>query len=239
MFKRHVPFALAFAVTLTCTVLAFQAKEQSDPPKPFTGKVIGVTDGDTITVLVEKTPYKIRLAGIDAPESGQPFGTAAKKALSEKIFDKEVKIEWKERDKYKRIIGEVYIGERRICLEMVQEGVAWHYKQYSKDADLAKAEKEAKEAKKGLWADEKPVSPWDWRKKKGLPEEKGDGTVTVFVTNTGTKYHREGCRYLDKSMTPIPLKDAIGKYEPCKVCNPPTKVEEKEEKKDTAKEEKK
>jgi len=103
---------------------------------------------------------------------------------------------------------------------MVAEGYAWHYKQYSKDADLVKAEKEAREAKKGLWADPNPVPPWEYRKgKKG--DAPPDDADALFVTASGSRYHREGCRFLSKSKIPIRLEDAKKKYEPCSVCNPP------------------
>ncbi|MCE9533787.1 MAG: thermonuclease family protein [Planctomycetes bacterium] len=106
--NRHVPFAVALAATFTCAVFAFQQQDAA-PSKPFSGKVVGISDGDTITVLVDKTTHKIRLNGIDAPESGQVFGTKSKQALGDKVFGKEVKIEWNERDRYGRIIGEVFI----------------------------------------------------------------------------------------------------------------------------------
>ena len=105
------------------------------------GKVVSIADGDTITVLdAQKVQHKIRFQGIDAPEKRQAFGTRSKEALSEKIGDKDVLVIWKEKDRYDRILGDVYLGKRHINLEMVQEGMAWHYKQYSKDAALAEAE---------------------------------------------------------------------------------------------------
>lgn len=161
-------FALILTFGLLASVFAAQSQQSQDvtPPKPFSGKVVSIADGDTITVIHDKTKYRIRLNGIDAPETKQAFGTKAKKILGDKVFDQEVKIEWKTMDKYNRIIGEVYLGDRRICLEMVAEGYAWHYKQYSKDQELAKAEKEAREAKKGLWVDPDPIPPWEFRKKK-------------------------------------------------------------------------
>jgi endonuclease YncB( thermonuclease family) len=148
-------------------VLSFVAPVVADdPPMPFAGKVVKVTDGDTIHVLLDKETHKIRLLHIDAPESKQAFGTKAKQALSEKIFGKEVKVVWKERDRYKRVLGDIYLGDRWINLEMVQDGLAWHYKQYSKDAKMSAAEIEARDAKKGLWSDPNPIPPWEYRKKK-------------------------------------------------------------------------
>lgn len=213
--KQRIYLALAVSFTLLVSVFAVQV-QQANPPKPFSGKVVSIADGDTITVLLDKQQHRIRLSGIDAPESGQAFGTKAKSVLGDKVFGQEVKIEWKERDKYKRIVGEVYLGDRRICLEMVAEGYAWHYKQYSTDQELSKAEKEAREGKKGLWADPSPTAPWDYRRGKG-----GEVTDGIFVTASGAKYHRDGCKFLSKTKIPISLEDAKKKYQPCSVCNPP------------------
>ena len=130
------------------------------------GKVVSIADGDTVTVLdAEKVQHKIRLHGIDAPEKSQAFGTKSKERLSEKIGEKEVVVKWKEKDRYGRVLGEIYLGDRHINLEMVQDGLAWHYKQYSKSKELAQAEVEARNAKTGLWADKSPVPPWEFRKK--------------------------------------------------------------------------
>ena len=130
------------------------------------GKIVSIADGDTVTVLdAEKVQHKIRLSGIDAPEKGQAFGTKSKERLSEKIGEKEVVVKWKDKDRYGRVLGEIYLGDRHINLEMVQDGLAWHYKQYSKSKELAAAEDDARKTKKGLWADKEPVPPWEFRKK--------------------------------------------------------------------------
>ena len=129
------------------------------------GKVVSIADGDTITVLDSaKVQHKIRLQGIDAPEKKQAFGTKSKELMSEKVGGEEVVVQWKEKDRYGRILGEVMVGKRHINLEMVQDGMAWHYTTYSKSKELAKAEDEARKAKKGLWADKEPVPPWEYRK---------------------------------------------------------------------------
>ncbi len=130
------------------------------------GKVVGIADGDTITVLdADKVQHKIRLEGIDAPERGQAFGTKSKEKLSELVGEKEVVVRWEKKDRYGRILGDVYLGDRLINLEMVQDGLAWHYKQYSKSKELADAEDEARKAKKGLWGVKSPEPPWDFRKR--------------------------------------------------------------------------
>jgi len=136
----------------------------------ITGKVVSVSDGDTITVLVinqtTNTTVKIRLSEIDCPEKKQAFGTQAKKALSEKIFGKMVAVEYNNTDRYGRIIGKIIFDGRWINKEMIEEGFSWHYKQYSSNKELAKAELIAKEKKLGLWVDKNPVPPWEFRRKK-------------------------------------------------------------------------
>ncbi|MCY2973867.1 MAG: thermonuclease family protein [Planctomycetota bacterium] len=130
------------------------------------GKVVGISDGDTITVLdAQNVQHKIRLQGVDAPETSQAFGARCKQHLGEKIFGKQVVVTWTEKDRYDRILGEVTLGNRNIALEMVRDGAAWHYKQFSKSTELAEAEVEARKAKKGLWVDKEPVPPWEFRKK--------------------------------------------------------------------------
>lgn len=152
--------------------LPFQAISEQDEVfsekdhKVIIGKVIGVTDGDTITILNDKIQYKIRLAEIDTPEKKQPFGTKCKQILSDKVFGKEVKVLWDKEDRYKRIIGTIILNERNINKEMVSEGFAWHYKQYSKSKELEELEQKAREEKRGLWADKNPIPPWEFRKKK-------------------------------------------------------------------------
>ena len=131
----------------------------------FTGKVVGVTDGDTLKVLYQgNKQYKVRLQHIDCPENGQPFATKAKQSLSAKVFGKVVTIKWDEMDKYKRILGDVYVGKQWVNLALVQEGMAWHYKYYSKDATMAAAETKAKAGKLGIWSMPDPTAPWDFRR---------------------------------------------------------------------------
>ncbi|MDC0142969.1 thermonuclease family protein [Verrucomicrobia bacterium] len=190
----------------------------------FTAKVVGVTDGDTITVLRQSTQHKIRLMHIDAPEGHQAFGVKSKQALSNKVFGKVVTIRWAEHDRYKRILDEVYISKRHINAEMVTEGMAWHYKQYSKDKGIAQSELKARAAKTGLWADKNAIAPWDFRRGGAVKQPNNPAANNaVFVTATGKKYHREGCRFLSKSKIPIPLQRAIKAYGACSKCAPPTK----------------
>ncbi|MGC1955231.1 MAG: thermonuclease family protein [Gammaproteobacteria bacterium] len=129
-----------------------------------TGKVLGIADGDTLTLLVGKQPLKIRLAEIDAPERGQPYATKAKQALSDLTFGKTVRVVEVDRDRYGRLVGQVYVGDLEVNAELVRQGYAWVYRKYAKREKLYELEREAREAKRGLWADgKKAVPPWEWR----------------------------------------------------------------------------
>ena len=136
------------------------------------GTVVGISDGDTITVLDKLSKeHKVRLMGIDAPEKPQAFGNKAKQTLLNYIYKKEVSVEYKKLDKYKRIVGKVTLDGKDICLKMIVDGMAWHYTEYDKeqsktDRDLYReAEATAKEMKIGLWAAKQLVSPWIFRNK--------------------------------------------------------------------------
>jgi micrococcal nuclease len=127
-------------------------------------KVVSVHDGDTITCLTEdKKQIKVRLDAIDAPELGQPFGQAAKKALSDMVFGKSVTVIEKKKDRYGRTIAHVLVDGRDTNLLMLEQGMAWHYKQFSSNKRLQQAEEEARASQKGLWADHNPTPPWEWR----------------------------------------------------------------------------
>lgn len=137
------------------------------------GRVIGVTDGDTITVLDSiKTQHKIRLSGIDAPEKKQAFGAVSKKSLSDLIYDKEVQVEWHKQDRYGRIVGKVSINGVDVNLEQIKLGMSWFYKKYQNELVLddrlayLHAQEAAGARKIGLWIDKQPIAPWDFRKQR-------------------------------------------------------------------------
>ena len=139
----------------------------------LTGRVVAVTDGDTITVLdAANVQHKVRLAGIDAPEKNQPHGQAAKQSLSDQVFDRHVSVETGKLDRYGREIGKVLIGGVDANLEQIKRGLAWHYKRYQNEQPLddrlayTKAEEVAHGEGRGLWADQEPIPPWDWRRMK-------------------------------------------------------------------------
>lgn len=132
--------------------------------KPYEGKILRVIDGDTFVLQTEEGSLKIRMDGIDAPESDQEFGMEAKEFLN-RFLHKNVRVFPNGVDKYGRTIGTLYVGSVNINLLEVSEGYAWHYKKYSSDQELAKAEEQARRGKKGLWKNENALAPWEWRKK--------------------------------------------------------------------------
>jgi endonuclease YncB( thermonuclease family) len=137
------------------------------PHYQISGKVVKIVDGDTLTILdASNEQHKIRLAGIDAPEKGQPFGTKARENLAAKVFGQAVHVEVVDIDRYHREVGRIYLGDRFINMEMVRDGFAWRYVQYDKPGEFTAAEADAREHRRGLWTDPNPTPPWEWRKAK-------------------------------------------------------------------------
>src|SRR5438309_890048 len=139
--------------------------------KTSSGRAVAIADGDTITVLDSSdTQHRIRLEGIDAPESHQAFGSRSKQNLSDLIFGKDVTVIYYKTDQYGRLVGKILIDGRDINLEQVKAGMAWHYKEYEReqtpaDRELyAKAEDEARKARRGLWVDPEPIEPSQFRR---------------------------------------------------------------------------
>ena len=135
------------------------------------GRVVGVADGDTITVLdADRVQHRIRLGGIDAPEKRQAFGTRSKESLSNIVFNRLVTVETRKTDRYGREIGKVLVDGIDANLQQVSRGFAWHFKAYEREQSANDrqlydfAQGEAKGARRGLWQDAEPVAPWDWRK---------------------------------------------------------------------------
>lgn len=135
------------------------------------GKVVAIADGDTITVLdAQRVQHKIRLAGIDAPEKKQAFGQRSKEHISALVFNRIVDVEAEKKDRYKRTVGKVMVDGQDVNLAMVVAGLAWHYKQYEREQSASdrllysRAERDSRQARRGLWRDTDPMAPWDWRK---------------------------------------------------------------------------
>jgi endonuclease YncB( thermonuclease family) len=131
---------------------------------PVVWRVVSVHDGDTLTALDgDNVQHKVRLAGIDAPERGQPFGTKARDGLAGMTMGKAVAVHVTDRDKYGRTVARIEVEGQDVNRAMVAAGLAWHYTRYSKAKALEEAEAEARAARRGLWADREPVPPWEWR----------------------------------------------------------------------------
>ncbi len=133
----------------------------------FTGKLVKVLDGDTVEVLHDGKAERIRLAQIDCPEKGQPYGQAAKQYVLDVAALKIVTVQVDTVDRYGRTVGEVFLPDgSNLNKQIVGAGYAWQYKRYSKDPAYADLEEQARKTKLGLWQDKEPVPPWEWRKGK-------------------------------------------------------------------------
>jgi micrococcal nuclease len=133
----------------------------------FYAKVVGVHDGDSITVLTASNQQiKVRLEGIDCPELKQDFGQKAKQYTSSLCFQKQVRIETTGKDRYGRTLAFVYVGNTCINKELLKAGMAWHFKQYNSNSELGRLENVARSKKTGLWSQPSPRPPWEFRKKK-------------------------------------------------------------------------
>ena len=130
----------------------------------FSGRVVGIADGDTIDVLRDNRAVRVRLHGIDCPERGQPFGRQARQFTGSLAFGKTVDVRVRDTDRYGRFVAEVLLPDgKSLNRELVRAGLAWHYVRYSNDVTLARLESDARASRRGLWADTRPVPPWEFR----------------------------------------------------------------------------
>lgn len=158
--------ALLACAALVTGALGMPAVAQ--PPAPFQGKVVGISDGDTLTVLVDQRQRVVRLAEIDAPEKGQPWGTRARRSLAELCFGRTAQVLPHRIDRYGRTVGRVRCRDdagawHDASTEQIKRGMAWFYTRYGNDAALRAGEQQARGARIGLWSHPEPVAPWDWR----------------------------------------------------------------------------
>jgi hypothetical protein len=166
-------------------------------------------------LLVDRCIDVARFSGIDTPERKQAFGTQAKQALSSKVFSKTIRVQDNGKDRYGRTLGDIYLGDRWINLEMVSEGYAWHYKAYSKDKRLADAEVAARGAERGLWADSTPVPPWEFRNG-GKKAGSSDKAITGYWLNTSSGVrHNSNCRNYEKTKRGRPCGTTDGRPGGC------------------------
>lgn len=185
--------------------------------------VVDVVDGDTIKVKFPDGHIEtVRYIGINAPETGQPYASEATMFNASLVSNKQVRLEKdvSERDKYGRLLRYVYVGSLFVNAEMVAKGYA-NAATYPPDVKyanyFASLEAQARNNGLGLW-----TPPPQTTTTTTTQTTTSGGDITVYITRTGEKYHRDGCRYLSKSKIPISLAEAKARgYEPCSVCNPP------------------
>ncbi|WP_305804481.1 thermonuclease family protein [Stenotrophomonas sp. YIM B06876] len=130
----------------------------------FSGQVVKVADGDTVTVLHNRQQVRVRLGSIDAPEKRQPFGTRSQQHLSSLVFGKTVRVKEDGKDRYGRTIGVLYVDGSNVNRQMVGAGMAWAYTDYLNDKAMPLFEFKARLTRSGLWADAHPVAPWQFRR---------------------------------------------------------------------------
>lgn len=202
-----MPQALLIVLLMSISVLA-----QSS------GRVVGISDGDTITILSDRKQTKVRLAGIDAPEKGQDYSEVAKRHISGLIYNKTVTLKGDKIDRYGRLVAKVMFDGKDINLLMVQNGLAWHFSKYAREQSredrlaYSTAEAEARNAKLNLWRYPNPVAPWDFRSGESTTRQSSTTTIRPLVSRPlnqvangqiiGNKksmiYHSPGCRDYDK-----------------------------------------
>lgn len=186
------------------------------------GKVVGVLDGDSLEILVDKRPVMVRLHAIDAPEWDQKRGKEAKKALSQLAFGKQAVVEVKGLDNNERTLGRVKVGKVELNAEMLKQGWAWHFKRFDQDEQLAELETEARKAKRGLWADQQPEPPWEYRDRKKAAEagEKSkpadDAHEKYWLNVSSNVRHNSGCEHYQKSRNGRACTKDEGKA--CGIC---------------------
>jgi len=168
-------------------------------------RVVGVADGDTVTVVLSGVERKVRLEDIDAPELGQPYGRNARSALSALVFGKTVVLRPSGADQYGRLVARVWVAGQDVGLALVAEGLAWE-SGGSRHADLVSADQRAREARRGLWSDNRPTPPWVFRREargSGRASAKpGGGAGAASAADSGPYhgnarslvYHGPGCR---------------------------------------------
>lgn len=197
----------------------------------WTGKVVGVSDGNTIKVLNDGKLVKIRLYGIDTPEKAQSFGRKAKKFTSNFATNKIANVKSIDTDGYGRTVALVNVYGKSLNKELVRAGYAWVYRQYCKEsfcAEWINIEGIARKAGAGLWIEPNPIPPWEWRKmkksKSTTPAFQGGAEITYHGNISSHVFHRLSCKHYDCQNCMQPFtnrKDAIqAGYKPCGICKP-------------------
>jgi endonuclease YncB( thermonuclease family) len=188
MLKRLlVIFVLYFLLLPSCSDWSGKDGNTAENPvvaearqsgKLLTGKVVGISDGDTFKLLIEgNKTVRVRLFGIDAPEKGQDFGTQARQELSNLVFSKPVDVVQKTKDRYGRVVAIVFIAGANVNEQLLRNGMVWHYTEYDKNPVWARFQEEAKQSRRGLWSQPNPTPPWQWRRERREVQEADVGNT--------------------------------------------------------------
>ncbi len=188
-------------ITLACVLIAPLSAQR------FAGRVLDVTDGDTVIVARGRGQVTVRLFGIDAPEGLQPYGREAAAELSRLVMGKVIDVDMKDIDQYGRLVAEVSMGGTDVGEAMVRAGAAWHYTRYSNDVRLAAAEREARQTRRGLWQSASPQPPWTLRAEVRPP------TTPVPLVGAGVYhgnresrvFHAPGCQHYNCRNCTVPF----------------------------------
>lgn len=198
----------------TCLVLPLPVHART-----LYGTVVGISDGDTLTLLSNQRQYKVRLAQIDAPEREQPYGQRAKRSLSELAYRREARAAVEAEDKYGRTVATVWIDGRNINEEQVRRGMAWVYTQYAHNPELLALQQQAREAQRGLWSASNPVPPWEWRRTHPSSGRSQWGWLSWL------KFWKSG----NKPTKPAPIREGMNTPQQCgakQYCKEMTSCEE-------------
>lgn len=168
---RPGPIPAVIPVVALLSVVGAGAACAGQTPEPSTARVERVDDGDTLRVVMNGRQVRVRIFGVDAPELDQPYGREALDVARRLLADRTVTVIERDTDPYDRLVASLSVEGRDIGAELVRAGAAWHFTQFSDSAALAVAEREARAARRGLWADANPTPPWEYR-----GEQRANGT---------------------------------------------------------------
>ena len=159
--RRSWPDATRAAAIAFCAVVALAAGGAASAD--FTGRVVGVADGDTLTVLDGSRQVRVRLWGIDAPERGQPWSSRSRESLAARAMHRDASVATRGTDGYGRTLARVAVDGVDLGEAQVRDGMAWVYRRYSKDRAMIALEDDARAGRRGLWSLPDPEPPWAWR----------------------------------------------------------------------------
>lgn len=212
---------------IAAILILFAIINQAFAENTISGKVVSIADGDTITILdSSNTQHKIRIYGVDCPESHQDYGQKAKQFTSDMVFGKTVEVRVMATDRYGRTVGVVNIGGKCLNEELVKNGMAWFYGQYCKASFCSqwnRYQEEARSRKIGLWSIQNPIPPWEFRR---------GSSKAVTISNSGAYhgnissriFHQPSCKVYDcKNCSAVfqNRDDAVSAgYKPCGICKP-------------------